>query len=169
MSSTGVSTLFALLVALCGAADLSEREGSGSESGSGDSSDSSEPVLSAEAIANIAASAAAVAVLGGAMCYLLMCFNKQERIERVRAAQERNRQISRRLEAAKLAKKEKQQTHSAAERQAEMGSHGEEGGAAGSLLFSAVHRSHLEDDDGTSRDPSQPLVTQSPTSKRPLT
>ena len=168
MSSTGVSTLFALLVALCGAADLSEREGSGSESGSGDSSDS-EPVLSAEAIANIAASAAAVAVLGGAMCYLLMCFNKQERIERVRAAQERNRQISRRLETAKLAKKEKQQTHSAAERQAEIGSHGEEGGAAGSLLFSAVHRSHLEDDDGTSRDPSQPLVTQSPTSKRPLT
>ena len=166
-TAAGLSTLFALLGTLCRAADLSEREGSGSESGSGDSSDSSEPVLSAGAIANIAASAAAVAVLGGAMCYLLMCFNKQERMERVRAAQERNRQISRRLEAAKQGKKEKQQTPSATERQAEVG---EEGGAAGSLLFSAVHRSHLEDDDnGTSRDSSQPLVTQSPASQRPLT
>ena len=173
MSTAGVSTLLALLVTtLCRATHLSERgegDGSGSESGSGGSDDSSERVLGAEAIANIAASGAALVVLGGAMCYLLMCFNKQERMERVRAAQERNRQISRRLEAARQAKRGKQLAPPAAE----SSSVGEEGRAAGNLLFSAEHHSHLVDDEvgGASRDPSQlPLVTTpSSTSKHSLT
>ena len=165
MATAGASTLLALLVALCKAAHLPEREersGSGSGSGSGDSDASSEPGLGGEAIANIASSAAALAVLGGAICYLLMCFNKQERMQRVRAAKERNRQISRQLEASRQARK-------AAEQQTDA-SRAEEGRDAGSLLFSQEHRSHMDDDDsGRSRDPSQPLVIHSPTSKHPST
>ena len=168
----GVWSLLSLLAAVCrsGSSHLSERGEGEASSGSGSGSgDSSEAPLTAEAIANIASSAAAVAVLGGAVCYLLLCFDRQERMQRVRAAQDRNRQITRQLEATKQAKREqKQQKKQGAER-VEPGL--EEQSSTNQLLFSQEHHSHHEDDDisGASRDPSQPLVTSPTTSKQPLT
>lgn len=129
-----------------------DEEGSGSGSGSRD-----EPPLSPEAIANITATAAAVAVIGSAMCYLIMCYNKDERMQRVRMAQERNRQIARQIEAAKQRKRAQQLA---------AGSHletstNEEKKAAGNLLFSQSHHSHLEG--GGSRDPLVSGSSQTPT------
>lgn len=128
-----------------------EGSGSGSENGT-----DSEPVLSTEAIANISVSALALFVMGSALCYLLLCFNREERMQRVRMAQERNRQITRQIEAAKQKRRAQQQEAGQLETSSQ-----EEGRAAGSLLFSQVHHSH-ESPAGTSRDqqgsPTQPLV-----------
>lgn len=126
-------TSLCLLWVLCSRAD---EDGSGSGGGS-----SHEPPLSPEAIANIAATAAALAVIGSALCYLMMCYNRDERLQRVRMAQERNRQISKQIEAAKQRKRAQQlATGSRLETSAE-----EERRAAGSLLFSQVHQSHREE------------------------
>lgn len=117
-----------------------DEEGSGSGRGSSD-----EPPLSTEAIANITATAAALAVIGSALCYLMMCYNKDERLQRVRMAQERNRQITKQIEAAKQRKRAQQlATGNRLETSAE-----EERRAAGSLLFSQAHHSH---EDRGSRD-----------------
>lgn len=149
-----------LLAVLCGSHSVTslrlraEDEGSGSRNGTGD-----EPVLSAEAIANISVSALGLFVMGSALCYLIMCFNKEERMQRVRMAQERNRQITRQIEAAKQKRRAQQQE---AEHPEAGSQEAEEGRAVGSLLFSQVHRSH-ESPGRTSRDqqssPTQPLVS----------
>ena len=147
------------LVVLCAARSVAalrlraEDEGSGS----GNGTDSGEPALSAEAIANISATALGLFVMGCALCYLIMCFNREERMQRVRMAQERNRQITRQIEAAKQKRRAQQQEAGQLETSSQ-----EEGRAAGSLLFSQVHHSH-ESPVGTSRDqqssPTQPLVS----------
>ena len=148
MSKAGLWTLLALLATSCKGGGLSEgEEESGSGSGGG-------PPLSKEAIANIASTAAAMAVLGGAICYLLLCFDRQERMERVRTAQERNRQITRQLEAARQAKKQKKQ------QSAGNGAEQEASEEGGSLIFSQRHHSHLEEDDSSGpRGTSEPLVS----------
>lgn len=135
-----------------------DEEGS-STSGSGDDDDSSQPILSPDAIANITGTAAGILVLSSAVCYLLMCFNKQERMQRVRAAQERNRQITRQIETVKQKKRAQQrQTQAAAaaprneDDESTETSNEEERRSAGSLLFSQVHRSHHEDQGEASRD-----------------
>ena len=157
--------LLALLCAVCRAASLharAEDEGSGSGSGSGTGD---EPPLSPEAIANISATVAALFVIGCALCYLLMCFNRAERMQRVRMAQERNKQISQQIEAAKQKRRAQQQQLSGGG-QLET-SREEERRAAGGLLFSQSHHSH-EDPAGASRDkessPTQPLVSSTRTS-----
>ena len=137
----GVLAQVAALAAVCRADYLAAREEEEQSSGSGgdDDSPSEEQPLSPEAIANIAASATALLVLGGAVCYLLMCFDKQERMQRVRMAQERNRQITRQLEEARRKKREQQPSGARAEASTE-----EERRSAGSLLFSQVHHSQDE-------------------------
>lgn len=60
-------------------------------------------VLSAEAIANIAATGAAIAIIGSLTCYLCYCYNHREKMARVRTAIERNRLIRERLAAEKAA------------------------------------------------------------------
>ena len=156
--------LLAVLCVLCGVSAAREEEGSGEDqlgSGSGSGSD---PPLSGEAIANITASVLGISVIGAALCYLMLCFNKDSRLQRVRMAQERNRQITRQIEAAKQKKRAQQLAGSG---QLET-SREEEKRSAGNLLFSQAHRSHEEG--GESRDtesnPTEPLVpsSHSPTS-----
>lgn len=165
----GVCTPLAVLCAVWRAGVLrvgAAEEGSGS--GSGAEGSSREPPLSPEAIANIVATAAALLVIGSAMCYLLMCFNRDERMQRVRMAQERNRQISKQIEAAKQKKRAQQHQQLAGSGQLETSR--EEERSAGNLLFSQAHQSHHLDDQEarTSRDksnnPSQPLVSSTRTS-----
>ena len=50
-----------------------------------------QPILSAEAIANITATVVGVCLISSMLCYLLLVFNKQERMQRVKSALERNR------------------------------------------------------------------------------
>ena len=153
--------LLAMLAAVCRADFLDTRETAddvGSGSGRQDSTDSP---LSGEAIANITATVFGVSVIGAALCYLLLCFNKDSRIQRVRMAQERNRQINKQIEAVKQKKRAQQLAGSG---QLET-SREEEKRSAGNLLFSQVHSSHEQG--GESRDsdsnPTEPLVP-SPTS-----
>jgi len=61
----------------------------------------SNEVLSGEAIANIVATSAAVALIGSMTCYMCYCYNHRERVARVKAAIERNKLIRQRIEAEK--------------------------------------------------------------------
>lgn len=141
--------------------------GSGSGNGSNDTArEGGGPPLSAEAIANISASAAVLFVMGSAICYLILCFNKEERMERVRMAQERNRQITRRMEEAvqkRRMRQEQQQQQQGGTSQVQVEGEEEEK-AVGGFLFSQSHHSH-EIETTTSRDietsPTQPLVPSS--------
>ena len=100
----------------------------------------SEPALSTDAIANITASSVAVFLIAAMVCYLWQCFDRRQRMDRIRMALERNRQIEKQMAAAKA----RQRTSQLEE---EEGSRAGAGGAASSqgreaLIFSAVHRSH---------------------------
>jgi len=64
---------------------------------------SSNESLSGEAIANIVATAAAIALIGSMTCYMCYCYNHRERMARVKAAIERNKLIRQRIEAEKKA------------------------------------------------------------------
>ena len=161
-----------LLWAACCATSLHLREeddGSGSGSGSKNGTDGGSPPLSHEAIANISASGLALLVMGSALCYLLMCFNREERMQRVRMAQERNRQITNQMEAAKQRRRAQQAQPVGAHGSLQSpipggrGGEGEEEKAVGALLFSQVHRSMEAEGDashekGTS-PPYEPLVS----------
>ena len=155
--------LFAVLGAVC-RADLLDTRETVEDVGSGSGrQDSTDPPLSGEAIANITATVFGVSVIGAALCYLLLCFNKDSRIQRVRMAQERNRQITKQIEAVKQKKRAQQLAGSG-----QLETSREEEKSAGNLLFSQVHSSHERG--GESRDsdsnPTEPLVPafQSPTS-----
>ena len=163
-----------LLSAACCAASLHLREdddgsGSGASSMNSTDSDIDSPPLSREAIANISASGLALLVMGSALCYLLMCFNREERMQRVRMAQERNRQITRQMEAAKQQRRAQQAqpvgAHDSLQSPIPGGRWGEgeeEAKVAGALLFSQVHRS-MEAEDAASHDnlPYKSLVSSS--------
>ena len=159
-----ICALLAVLGAVCRADFLGTREEMAEDVGSGSGrEDSADPPLSGEAIANIVASVLGVSVIGAALCYLLLCFNKDSRMQRVRMAQERNRQITKQIEAVKQKKRAQQLAGSG---QLET-SREEERRSAGNLLFSQVHQSHEEG--GESRDSesnsTEPLVSsQFPTS-----
>jgi len=64
---------------------------------------SEEETLSAEAIANITATVAAIGIIASVTCYLCYCFNHKQRMERIKAAIERNRVIRQRIAAEKAA------------------------------------------------------------------
>ena len=66
-------------------------------------STSSDDVLSGEAIANIAATGAAIGIIAWITCYMCYCYNHRERMERIRTAIERNRVIRERIAAEKAA------------------------------------------------------------------
>ncbi len=103
----------------------------GANSTNGTNSDN-DPILSAEAIANITATGVAICIISSVLCYLYLCFNKYERMDRVRMALERNRQIERQLAAAReRERKEKEQQEG-----------GGGGGGREELFFSQVHTSH---------------------------
>ena len=153
-----VCALFAVLGAVCRADFQDTRETAEDVgSGSGGQDDTNSP-LSGEAIANITATVFGVSVIGAALCYLLLCFNKDSRIHRVRMAQERNRQITKQIEAVKQKKRAQQLADSG---QLET-SREEEKRSAGNLLFSQVHSSHEQLQGRESRDsdinPTEPLV-----------
>ena len=59
--------------------------------------------LSAEAVANIAATGAAIGIIASITCYMCCCYNHRERMERIRTAVERNRTIRERIAAQKAA------------------------------------------------------------------
>jgi len=59
--------------------------------------------LSGEAIANIVATAVAIALIGSITFYMCYCYNHKERVARVKAALERNKLIRQRIEAEKRA------------------------------------------------------------------
>ena len=158
-----VYTLLTVLFTVCGAAHAylgtrqEEEEEEGESSGSGSGGGSEGPPLSTEAIANITASAVALVVLSSAMCYLLMCFNKEERMQRVRMAQERNRQIVQQLEAAKQKKRAQEKASGGGSQSGS--SREEERHSAGNLLFSQSHHSHQE---GSRETENNPLVSPPP-------
>lgn len=66
-------------------------------------STSSDDVLSGEAIANIAATGAAIGIIASITCYICYCYNHRERMERIRTAIERNRAIRERIAVEKAA------------------------------------------------------------------
>ena len=66
-------------------------------------STSSDVVLSGEAIANIAATGAAIGIIAMITCYMCYCYNHRERMERIRTAIERNRVIRERIATEKAA------------------------------------------------------------------
>ena len=118
---------------------LQPRLENGTENGGGNGTNS-EPVLSADAIANITASSVAVFLIAAMVCYLWQCFDRRQRLDRIRMALERNRQIEKQMAAAKA----RQRTAQLGEGE---GSRVGTGEAASSqereaLIFSAVHRSH---------------------------
>lgn len=59
------------------------------------------PVLTADAIANIAASGVAIIFLTTVLCYLMITFNQAEHRTRVKTALQRNEQIDRQIAAAR--------------------------------------------------------------------
>lgn len=59
------------------------------------------PVLTPDAIANITTTVLAIILLTSIVCYLLMCYEKKERMDRVRLALEKNRAIEKQMVAAK--------------------------------------------------------------------
>ena len=129
------------------------------EVGSGmDANSTADPLLTGSAIANITASAVAICIIFSVLCYLGLVYNKQERMDRVRMAMERNRQIDRQLAATRARQQQKAEDNG--------GKEGQDGGKAGQdegapppgdepLLFSAVHTSHRQVD----ADEEQPLVS----------
>ena len=100
--------LIALIVLLCTNSASSQEEYSNSTAGN-----STAGPLSANAIANITASGLAVVIIAALACYLLMCFDREERMNRATVAIERNRVIDRQLAAARA----RQQQQQAAEQQ----------------------------------------------------
>ena len=121
---------------------------------------SSEPALSANAIANITASSVAVFLIGAMLCYLWQCFDRRQRMQRVRMALERNKQIERQMAAAKARQKQRLEE----EEGRQVGAGGLIGGQGReALLFSAVHRSHeLPRESGSLNAEQQPLLVSSP-------
>ena len=67
------------------------------------STSSDDEILSGEAIANIAATGAAIGIIVFITCYMCYCYNHRERMERIRTAIERNRTIRERIAAEKVA------------------------------------------------------------------
>ena len=59
------------------------------------------PVLTPDAIANITTTVLAIILLTSIVCYLLMCYEKKERMDRVRLALEKNRAIEKQMVASK--------------------------------------------------------------------
>lgn len=59
------------------------------------------PILSGEAIANITMTVLAIILLSSLVCYLVMCYEKKERMDRVRLALEKNRAIEKQMVASK--------------------------------------------------------------------
>lgn len=71
------------------------------------------PVLTADAIANITTTVVAIMILTSIVCYLLMCFEKRERMDRVRLALEKNRAIEKQMVASKARQsRERERTES---------------------------------------------------------
>ena len=62
---------------------------------------SSEPILTANAIANIVLSGLAIIFLSSVLCYLMATFNQVEHRTRVRTSLERNKQIDRQIAATR--------------------------------------------------------------------
>lgn len=59
------------------------------------------PVLTPDAIANIVTTVLAIVFLTCIVCYLIMCYEKKERKDRVRLALEKNRAIEKQMVASK--------------------------------------------------------------------
>lgn len=74
----------------------------GDENGT-NQTDSVDVQFSAEAIANIAASGAAIGIIASITCYMCYCYSHRERMERIRTAIERNKTIRERIAAEKAA------------------------------------------------------------------
>lgn len=66
------------------------------------------PILTADAIANIVLSAAAVIFITAILCYLMITFNQVEHRTRVRTALQRNKQIDRQISAARVRQQQQQ-------------------------------------------------------------
>ena len=74
----------------------------GDENGT-NQTDSVDVQFSAEAIANIAASGAAIGIIASITCYMCYCYSHRERMERIRTAIERNKTIREKIAAEKAA------------------------------------------------------------------
>ena len=73
--------------------------------------------LSADAIANIAATGAAIGIIASITCYMCYCYNHRERMQRIRTAIERNRVIRARIAAEKAAAAASTQPNTTADNQ----------------------------------------------------
>ena len=69
------------------------------------STSSDDEILGGEAIANIVATGAAIGIIASITCYMCYCYNQKERMERIRAAIERNRAIRQRIAAEETPQK----------------------------------------------------------------
>ena len=91
--------VFAILEGMAAATQLAAENSTGTT-----------PVLTPDAIANITTTVVAIILLTSIVCYLLMCYEKKERMDRVRLALEKNRAIEKQMAASK-ARRSREREH----------------------------------------------------------